>query len=119
MNSEENGEQQAVVAALPRGANGIPEPTDFDDPELRRDLMPAGKRPAARPTIGGRLPWDRSQYAEWIALSAVIGGAVAAIVGCSRELAASSRGRTTTRFREMEGTKPHGDKLLPHGQRHW
>ena len=118
MNSEENNEQEAVVATLPRGANGIPEPTDFDDRDL--DLKTDFKRPTPVPRTLGRLPWSRSHFAEWIATSAVIGGAVAAIVGCTRELTARPRQRRwDAPSRQMEGTKPHGDKLLPHGQRHW
>jgi hypothetical protein len=120
MNSDNRSDEQGVIAARPRGANGIPEPTDFDDPNLGIDFAPARKWPAAVPLGTDRLAWDRSHYAEWIAASAVIGGAVAAVVGCARELTGKSRRRTwNTRDGQMEGTKPHGDKLLPHGQRHW
>ena len=118
MNSEENNQQEAVVATLPRGANGIPEPSDLEDRDL--DLEPDVKRPTPGPRIVRRLPWSRAHYAEWIAASAVIGGGVAAIVGCTRELVARSRRRAwSVQYRPMHGTKPHGDKLLPHGQRHW
>ena len=124
MNSEQNSGKDAVVAALPRGANGIPEPEDLAAPDFGsgEDAAAGSRRRRAaltpvpaQPRVPAGLP-----FAEWIAATAVVGGALAAIVGCSRELTARSRRHTAGAWdAEPEPTKPNGDKLLPHGQRHW
>ena len=118
MNGDQNSGEDALVAARPRGANGIPEPTDLDDigtNGLDFD-SPLAFGPLGAIQKADRRPASASHYAEWIAMSAVIGGAVAAIVGCTRQLTAQSRRRAwNAACAEAPETKPHGDKLLPHG----
>ena len=118
MNAEEN-RPHLIVAERPRGFNGIPEPDQLREPDVTTAAshMDHGLRPVMTP--------DRSSnrhhpgYAEWIAGLAVLGGTIAAIVGTARELAARSRDRASRRYQLSQMTKPHGDKLLPHGQHHW
>ena len=62
---------------------------------------------------------NRIGYAEWIAGIAVLGGTIAAIVGSARAVSTRSRDRAIARYPLSEEPKPHGDKLLPHGQHHW
>jgi hypothetical protein len=118
MNAEEN-RQHPVVAERPRGFNGIPEPGELREPDVTTasSHMDRGLRPVM--TTDGSFNQHRPGYAEWLAGLAVLGGAIVAIVGSVRELAARSRDRASGRYPLSQVTKPHGDKLLPHGQHHW
>ena len=118
MKAEENREHP-IVAERPRGFNGIPEPGELREPDVTTAAshMDHGLRPVLT-TDRARKPHSPGS-AEWIAGIAVLGGTIAAVVGSVRELAARSRHRVSTRHQLSQRTKPHGDKLLPHGQHHW
>jgi hypothetical protein len=110
-------QQEPLVAARPRGANGIPEVADVGEAAVNDDPE---KVIGALNSSGMAVPTDRFSLAEWIALSAVVGGGIAAIVGCTRELTSgSTRRRTAWTGMDPAALRPHGDKLLPHDQTHW
>jgi len=118
MKAEENREHP-IVAERPRGFNGIPEPHELREPDV---TTAASHMDNGLPPISTRhrsSNQHRPGYADWIAGLAVLGGTIAAIAGTARQLAARSRDRASRRYRLSEMTKPHGDKLLPHGQHHW
>jgi len=109
---------EAVVAARPRGVNGIPEVDELDHLD-ELDQAPSSVAPVIS-GVSRRTPPESSMPLEWIAAVAVVAGAVAAIVGCAREFGSRSVQRQSAATHELfDGTKPHGDKLLPHGQHHW
>jgi hypothetical protein len=118
MNAEED-RQHPIVAERPRGFNGIPEPHELREPDVTTAASHMDN--SLRPVMTTDRPSNQHHlgYAEWIAGIAVLGGTIAAIVGTARELTARSRGRASTRYQLSQMTKPHGDKLLPHGQHHW
>ena len=111
--------QHPIVAERPRGFNGIPEPNELTEPDATIAASHMDNRFRAVMTDDPSFNQNRSGYAEWIAGIAVIGGTIAAIVGTARELTCRSRSRTSARYPLSPDTKPHGDKLLPHGQHHW
>jgi hypothetical protein len=118
MNAEEN-RPHPIVAERPRGFNGIPEPDELREPDVTNAASHTNNVPRLVMTADRPSNQHHPGRAEWIAGLAVLGGTVAAIVGTARELAARSRHRASTRHQLSQLTKPHGDKLLPHGQRHW
>jgi hypothetical protein len=118
MKAEESG-QHPIVAERPRGFNGIPEPGELREPDVTDAASHMDNRVRSLISDERSFRPNRAGYAAWIAGIAVVGGTIAAIVGSARELACRSRGRASARYPLSGDTKPHGDKLLPHGQHHW
>ena len=118
MKADESG-QHPIVAERPRGYNGIPEPGELTEPDVTVAASHMENR--FRPVLSNDQSFKRNRpgYAEWIAGIAVVGGTIAAVVGTAHELACRSRDRASARYPLSEDTKPHGDKLFPHGQHHW
>ena len=118
MKAEENGEHP-IVAERPRGFNGIPESGELREPDVSGAASHNDSRFGRATRHENSTTESGVGYAPWIAAIAVLGGAITAIVGSSRELAGRSRRRACAWDSRVQETKPHGDKLLPHGQHHW
>ena len=111
--------QSATVADRPHGFNGIHEPGELAASDATTATGHADRDNQPMMSVDRSLAHSGIGYAEWLAGIAVVSGTIAAVVGSARELAARSRHRESARWQIPDTPKRHGDKLLPHGQRHW